>query len=51
MMLMMIELLKGFNRYTILNQVLIILFPFVYLPYLGLIKDGYIPVEEQKVKN
>src|SRR5690606_4550484 len=46
----MIELLKGFNRYTILNQVLIILFPFVYLPYLGLIKDGYIPVEEQKVK-
>lgn len=49
-MLMLIELLKGFNRYNILNQILIILFPFVYLPYLGFIKDGYIPVSEQKVK-
>ena len=49
-MLMLIELLKGFNRYNILNQILIILFPFVYLPYLGLIKDVYIPVGEQKIK-
>ncbi len=33
--IMIIELLKGFQRYSLHQQVLGVLFPYVYLPYLG----------------
>lgn len=39
-MLMIVELLKCFKRYGLLDQALSILFPFIYLPYLGLKKKA-----------
>jgi signal peptidase I len=50
-MLLLVEMLKGFNRDTIGAQVLCILFPFVYLPFLGFGKDKFIKVSERpKIK-
>lgn len=50
-MLLLVETLKAFNRDTILAQVLCILFPFVFLPYLGLNKDKYThPDNQVKIK-
>ncbi len=50
-MLLLVELLKGFNRDTIGAQVLCILFPFVYLPILGFGKAIYLyPEHRPKLK-
>ena len=48
-MLMLIELLKGFNRYNILNQILIILFP-LFIALFRYYKRWLHAVSEQKVK-
>lgn len=47
-MLLLIETLKAFNKDTILNQVLCILFPFAFLPFLGLNNQKYIHPDNQK---
>ncbi len=50
-MLLLVELLKGFNRDTIGAQVLCILFPYVYLPMLGFGKAEFIhPADRKKIK-
>lgn len=50
-MLLLVELLKGFNRDTIGAQVLCILFPYVYLPMMGFGKDKFIhPADRKKIK-
>ncbi len=50
-MLLLVELLKGFDRDTIGAQVLCILFPFVYLPMLGFGKAQFTdPVKRPKIK-
>lgn len=38
-MLMIVELLKCFGKFKLLEQALAVIFPFVYLPYLGLQKN------------
>lgn len=49
--LLFIETLKAFNKDTIFNQVLCILFPFVFFPIIGFNKSKYIhPDEQVKVK-
>ncbi|MDZ7740234.1 MAG: signal peptidase I [Bacteroidota bacterium] len=37
-MLMIVEILKGFQKYSLGQQALAVLFPFIYLPYLGFSK-------------
>jgi signal peptidase I len=50
-MLLLVEMLKGFNRDTIGAQVLCILFPYVYLPLMGFGKSKFIhPSERPKIK-
>ncbi len=50
-MLLFVELLKGFNRDTIGAQVLCILFPFAYLPFIGFNKDTFTePSKRKKIK-
>lgn len=50
-MLLFIEILKSFKRDTIGNQVLCILFPFIYLPWLGFNKLAFTdPSKIVKVK-
>lgn len=48
-MLMLVELAKCFKKYDLWEQGIAVLFPFVYLPYLGLSADEkYIPVGERE---
>lgn len=51
-MLLIVETLKAFNKHGLGAQILAIMFPFVYLPYLGFNKKlVYIhPDEQEKVK-
>jgi signal peptidase I len=51
-MLMLVELVKCFNKHSLLQQGAAVIFPFVYLPWLGLSpKEKYIPADKrQKVK-
>lgn len=51
-MLMIVELVKCFGKYSLLEQGGAVLFPFAYLPYLGLSpKEKYIPIEKRvKIK-
>ena len=51
-LLMIVELLKCFNKFSLGDQALGVLFPFVYLPYLGYSdKEKYIdPDKRQEVK-
>jgi signal peptidase I len=48
-MLLMVELLKGFNKDTIGNQVLCILFPFVFFPMLGFGKTSFIHPKDRPI--
>ena len=48
-MLMIVELVKGFEKYALWEQGGAVLFPFVYLPYLGLSpKEKFVPADQQK---
>jgi len=50
LMLLMVETLKAFSKYSFWHQLFSILVPFVYLPYLGLDpKLKFIPPKEQQV--
>ncbi|MCX7697477.1 MAG: signal peptidase I [Bacteroidales bacterium] len=51
-MLLIVETLKAFNKYSFWHQLLSIIFPFVYLPYLGFNpKLSFTPPDQQiKVK-
>jgi signal peptidase I len=51
-MLLCIELIKGFGKYGILDQVLVALFPFFYMPWLSTKSElKWIPVSERpKIK-
>ena len=48
-MLMIVELVKCFNKHALWEQGLGVIFPFIYLPYLGLsANEKYIPKEKRK---
>lgn len=48
-MLMIVELAKCFNKHSLLEQGIAVIFPFIYLPYLGLSpKEKYIPKDKRK---
>ena len=48
-MLMIVELVKCFEKYALWEQGGAVIFPFVYLPYLGLSpKEKYIPADKRK---
>lgn len=51
-MLMLVELAKCFKKYTLWEQGAAVIFPFVYLPYLGLSpKEIYVPADKRvKIK-
>jgi signal peptidase I len=51
-MLMIVELVKCFKKYALWEQGAAVLFPFIYLPYLGIsANEKYIPADQrQKVK-
>ncbi len=47
-MLMIVELVKCFNKQALWEQGIGVIFPFVYLPYLGLSpKEKYIPIDKR----
>ncbi len=46
-MLLMIELIKGYKRSSMLDQVLVALFPFFYLPWLSFQEQAWIPLDER----
>ncbi|MCF8228305.1 MAG: signal peptidase I [Bacteroidales bacterium] len=47
-MLMIVEMLKGFKKYGLGQQALAVIFPFIYLPYLGFSdKEKFIPPSER----
>ncbi|MCD6090558.1 MAG: signal peptidase I [Bacteroidales bacterium] len=49
--LLLIELIKGFNRFSMLDQVLVALFPYIYLPWLSLKPENWIPLaDRQKIE-
>jgi signal peptidase I len=48
-MLMIVELVKCFDKHELWEQGVAVIFPFVYLPYLGLAKkEKYIPADKRK---
>ncbi len=48
-MLMIVELVKCFDKHALWEQGAAVLFPFIYLPYLGLAPgEKYIPVDKRK---
>jgi len=50
-MLLLIETIKAFKKDSIGNQVIVILFPYIYLPYLAFSKLEYIhPDKQEKIK-
>lgn len=50
-MLMIVELLKCYGKNGILDQAVAVIFPFIYLPYLGMQKDArFLDTEERKFK-
>jgi signal peptidase I len=50
-LLLLIELIKGFNRFKMIDQVLVSLFPFVYLPWLSFRKQGWVDLADRpKIK-
>jgi len=50
-MLMIVELLKCYGKHGILDQAVAVIFPFIYLPYLGMQKDArFLGIEERKIK-
>lgn len=49
--LLLIELIKGFNRYGMLDQVLVALFPFIYLPWLSFQNQDWVELDNRpKIK-
>ncbi len=46
-MLLLIELIKGFNKYSMLDQVLVALVPFIYLPWLSFQSQKWVPLNER----
>ncbi len=47
-MLMIVETLKCYNRYALGDQALAVIFPFIYLPWLGTKEKEYIKKENRK---
>jgi len=45
--LLLIELIKGYNRYSMLDQVLVALFPFIYLPWLSFQPLEWVPLKNR----
>jgi signal peptidase I len=50
-LLLLIELIKGFDRTKMLDQVLVALFPFIYLPWLSTKSVIWIPLDKRKKIN
>lgn len=49
--LLLIELIKGYNKFSMLDQVLVALFPFVYLPWLSFQSQKWVELtDRQKIK-
>jgi len=49
--LLLIELIKGYNRYGMIDQVLVALFPFIYLPWLSFQQQEWIKLADRpKIK-
>jgi len=49
LMLMIVELVKCFNKHALWEQGAAVIFPFIYLPYLGFAeKEKYIPADKRK---
>ena len=46
-MLLLIELIKGFNRYSMLDQALVALFPFIYLPWLSFQDQSWVSLDDR----
>jgi len=50
-MLLLIELIKGFSKTNMLDQVLVALFPFVYLPWLSMQNPAWVELSDRpKIK-
>lgn len=50
-MLMIIELIKGYQRFSLLDQVLAVIVPFIFLPYVASKSGDYIaPKNREKIK-
>lgn len=50
-MLMIVELLKCYGKFGLLDQAIAVIIPFIYLPYLGMQNElKLLPVEERKIK-
>lgn len=49
-MLMIVELAKAFEKHAMWEQGVAVIFPFIYLPYLGFSeKEKFIPIDKRKV--
>ncbi|MDA3906014.1 MAG: signal peptidase I [Bacteroidales bacterium] len=46
-MLLLIELIKGYNRYSMIDQALVALFPFIYLPWLSFQSQDWVPLKDR----
>ncbi len=46
-MLLLIEFIKGFNKYSMLDQVLVSLFPYIYLPWLSFQTQAWVPLTKR----
>jgi len=50
-MLLLIELIKGYNRYSMIDQGLVALVPFIYLPWLSFQPQEWVPLSDRpKIK-
>ncbi len=50
-MLMIVELLKCYGKFSLLDQAIAVIVPFIYLPYLSMQSElKLLPVEERKIK-